>query len=519
MKLLLFSLMGIYFQFLCQNVALAQQAATFWGEWKVDKSWNRDMEMRYSHFIAFMGSAVEKRLCRNLAECLRSPLANPLWQSEDSKWKFEADCADMPYILRAYFSYRNKLPFAFMSWENSHKERVFSFEKLIPKLRNLVSTENFIESQHAHLKETYPVTVRKEFVRPGTHFYDPDGHVLVVYRINADGSVFLFDSQPNGIMGVKRFPHDLYEPGLAQKGGGFRNWRPLKIIESEALSKRSLAEVPFIKNDEIDNFDKDEQYQSKFLHKGSELDYWPWVRQQLAVSDARIRPQLEFRARLSQLCDDISERISAVDLATKARIFEIQHPAKLPKNIYRSSDPTWEIYASPSRDMRLRASIRAIKRFALNTVLLVKMKRMNFLNYQGTFEDLEASYARIWNEKIKDSACQFKYQNSQQQATSINLVTFVKRAYQVSFDPYHCAEMRWGASPFANDLDVREEYKSCKKDAQKEGWYVRQQTLRNVIDRNSNDVPKTSLQDQSISTEDLDLNQLFQGKNSTVTEK
>ena len=45
----------------------------------------------------------------------------------------------------------------------------------------------------------------------------------------------------------------------------------------------------------------------------------------------------------------------------------------------------------------------------------------------------------------------------------------------MSFDPYHCAELRWAAQG--------EELSSCPDGGLKRAWYAAEQGLRNQIDR------------------------------------
>ena len=51
----------------------------------------------------------------------------------------------------------------------------------------------------------------------------------------------------------------------------------------------------------------------------------------------------------------------------------------------------------------------------------------------------------------------------------------IRRAYDLSFDPYQCVERRWGAKG--------EELATCRDGAVKTRWYEAQRFLRNQIDR------------------------------------
>ena len=51
-----------------------------------------------------------------------------------------------------------------------------------------------------------------------------------------------------------------------------------------------------------------------------------------------------------------------------------------------------------------------------------------------------------------------------------------RRLFALSFDPYQCAERRWGARDAA-------ELSTCTDGAGKQAWYAAEQPLRNQIDR------------------------------------
>ena len=45
--------------------------------------------------------------------------------------------------------------------------------------------------------DTYPIDIRPGTVRPGTVYYDPNGHVLLVYKVDANGTVHFIDGHPD----------------------------------------------------------------------------------------------------------------------------------------------------------------------------------------------------------------------------------------------------------------------------------------------------------------------------------
>lgn len=85
-------------------------------------------------------------------------------------------------------------------------------------------------------------------------------------------------------------------------------------------------------------------------------------------------------------------------------------------------------------------------------------------------------------------ACQFSYYTTSGKQVLLNLEAARQRLFNMSFDPYHCVELRWGAR-------IPEEMASCNDDYTKKQWYQREQWLRNQTDRNYNARTDFSLDD------------------------
>ena len=81
--------------------------------WPPANEWSPTYEHQYEQFVVAIGGAVAAGRCATLSACLNNPALNPLFERGARPMHFRADCADVPYILRAYFSYRHQLPFAY----------------------------------------------------------------------------------------------------------------------------------------------------------------------------------------------------------------------------------------------------------------------------------------------------------------------------------------------------------------------------------------------------------------------
>ena len=97
-------------------------------------------------------------------------------------------------------------------------------------LRDAVSSATY--RIHPDLEEPYesdfysPALTPKS-IRPGTVIYDPNGHLAIVWQVEADGRIRYIDAHPDN--SLTRGFYDLRfvraSPGM---GAGFKNWRPLE---------------------------------------------------------------------------------------------------------------------------------------------------------------------------------------------------------------------------------------------------------------------------------------------------
>jgi hypothetical protein len=260
-------------------------------DWNVKRSrWTPNDEREFSRFLQVMGESK----CNTLEKCLKNPASNTLWSEWDTRAAFYADCADFPYFLRAYYSYKKGLPFSFVTGfrmraltpeiklrqENSRKalqeqhkgdpvkqaEKLSEFDKLlgdirytwngnIPRtrfetpsadgesrnfftmnrfIRDTVSTGTYrmFETQGAPVEsDFYSPMIRKGSIGPGTVLYKPAGHAAIVYKVDEKGAIYFIDAHPDNSVTRGQFGRD-YSRGNPNMGGGFKNWRPFVLMQS-----------------------------------------------------------------------------------------------------------------------------------------------------------------------------------------------------------------------------------------------------------------------------------------------
>lgn len=464
--------------------------------WKVYKErWDAADEAGYSEFVRAIGQSN----CSSLESCIASD-ANPYRSDADAA--FRGDCADMAYVLRGYYAWKNGLPFSYQNAmrtaDGSRQDLRYSTEgnvvagrrKIVNSVNNApaflqriggeVSTAMFRTHPETGGGRThddfYPVKISRAAVKPGIIAYDIYGHVGIVYDILKDGRVLVIASHPD-----ESITRTAYGPNFMRSkpalGAGLKAWRPIYVDGAAKNSDGSLrgGRLKAVANIQLPHYSL-EQYigniphpsgvwhYGEFRFQNRTLKYYDYVRRKLASPDFVYNPVDELRFGLQTLCGSIKARKIAVDAAVTSKVHLKPHPEKLPRNIYGTYGE-WESYSTPSRDARLKVSFIELRRDMQRLVEDVEAGAPG-VHYEGT--DLAGDLLNAFNEE-KD-ACSFTYWRSDRTRVRLNLAHVMERLFDLSFDPYHCPERRWGARGA--------ELETCTDDAVKEQWYNAQQFLR-----------------------------------------
>jgi hypothetical protein len=474
--------------------------------WRITKTqWTESDERAFGEFVTAIGESN----CRTFDECLKGPW-NIYRASDPRGMFFYADCADLPYALRAYFAWKNGLPFSYASGVaavgrsndlrySRYGNYVYKRTDVVPPaegafpngrsvlngINNVISSAmfRFAPSQtRGELFDFYPVEISREAIRPGTVIYDPNGHVAVVYSVDDDGRIRFIDSHPDnsltrGSYG-KRFVR-----ASAPMGAGFKNWRPMKLVGATQGADGTWhggrvvlapdSELPLRSDEQFFGTEMPRATQwmgAPFVYKGERLDYYDYVRQAVAKGDVVYDPIMETRLMVRELCDDLHYRAQSIDIAVKAGLNNRAQPSRLPDNIYGTSGD-WETYSTPSRDARLKTSFVELKDQIVRFVEMAKRDDEK-LDYEGT--DIAGDLAAVYREEAE--VCEVNYTASNGEVREIGFEEARSRVFDFSFDPYHCPELRWGARDPA-------ELATCPDGETKRAWYDAQQRLRNQVER------------------------------------
>ncbi|MFT6629904.1 MAG: hypothetical protein ACJA1R_003187, partial [Flavobacteriales bacterium] len=446
--------------------------------WDNRNRWSEDFENLYATFVERLFSyPLEADLTwTSLHELTRNEehniLHNYYGQDEDSVLDLGPDCADLPYMLRAYFAWKTGLPFGYRSCtrgragsaprcnnlQTNLQERAASgdvdaFQRFAGRsVRSGVHSASGRTHPDDDDTDYYPVALNRESLRPGTLYADPYGHLLIIagwYNQGiADYGVLMgADAQPDGTVGRRRFWRGsfLFSPETTDVGAGFKAWRP--VIAS------SDGEVTSLDNRALSRTDEFARYSLQQYEGDTDAFY--------GTMETMINPRpLDPVARMVSLVDSLDESVSrrtnsvnngeaymagrsysTVDMPTGYSIFE--------------TTGGWEDYSTPSRDMRLLISIDTVAHFP--DVVRNAPERYGILVSEVDARVTELQ--EVLNAELQERA--FSYTRSDGSDWPLTLLDVVQRAslFEVSYNPNDCPEIRWSAS------EGTDEFSTCDRRA------------------------------------------------------
>ena len=483
---------------LCLSLAGAHAA----GSWRILKDhWSEADEEGFGQFVAAIGASD----CSSSESCLRDP-ANPYRATDQHFLDIDVDCAKWPYLLRAYYAWKNGLPFSYVD-AVSGPGGDLRFSKAANRLagrHDFIDRGNGLDGprvirevlgtvfsgtyrtdaaeHHGVLSDFYSPALQPGTIRPGSVVYDVNGHVGLVYKVDADGRIHYMDAHPDYTISRSVYGAQFGQSPV-RLGGGLKNWRPFKLVGAHQDAEGNLlgGHLVFAQNDQIPDFSlvqyvgtepnpKKDVKKARFVYNGVELGFYEYVRVAVSGGKTDYNPIYEMKATMKTLCNDLNDRAQYVDLAIKDGLADRPHPSRLPDNIYGSDNQEWESYSTPSRDARIKAAAAQFYKDLAEMVGLW-VHRDNRIVYDGydLQRDLRKAYA------VGSMMCTITYLNSAKRPVAMSFDDMMRRLYAMSFDPYHCVELRWGASG--------EERDSCPDSEPKLKWYEAEQRLRNQSDR------------------------------------
>lgn len=447
--------------------------------------WSRKDERGYERFIAALADAD----CHTVRDCL-GPAHNPLAGEDPPGLAFSADCADLVYMLRAYYAWKHGLPFSFLTGIESRQAmgegdlKITAFgnrpvarfdvrpgadiRQVLDVIRNTVSTATFridprIERPVA--QDFYSPAVTRAALRPGSAIYNGDGHVVIVSKIDKAGRIHFIDAHPD--MSITRGVFSgQFQRGDPAIGAGFHAWRPFEIVNGAYVHAANAEIASFSLEQYFGPGGGTDWTQADFTDGGRNADFVEFTRRRLAKGKLRYDIMEEAELGFARLCDDVQDRQRFVDDALGQGLQRKTRPGTL-EGATDEERAIWLVYSTPGRDRRLRAHVAHLAS-DLGRFIAMRAAGTGQTNYHGKAlrADLQATYDRA------ATACALGYRNTDGAWVPLTLKHVLARLPHLSFDPYHCPERRWGADG--------QELARCDEDGLKARWYRAEALLRQL---------------------------------------
>jgi len=399
--------------------------------WQDTRSWNDAEETAYSNWVQRLG----KKSWKSVHLMLHDRSVNSYYTESDKHLSFRSDCGDLPFVLRSYFAYKRQLPIIipvvrggnYSPTPNptvaliSNRSYPGDIRDFFLRLPNIVNTATLRSDYRQNNTACYPTAINRQALRPGTLFYDPNGHAAIVCDIEADGTIRFIDAHPD-----QSVTRSVFGPKFHWKtsslNGGFMFFRPIYLRRGVPEFENDARRLPHRST---------EQYQL-----GN--DYHMQIKLRLAQS--RLDPVSDLERYIKN--DTYREALDRVEAVKRGWSIARHTPIHVPPNIYYSDGP-WENLSTPGRDIRLRLSF-----------LNIPSRIQYYLRLSQQSPELVVKNARapiaLLDQLIKTQERLFKtltidYPNSRGQLITLSLLDIERRLFLLSFDPNHPPELRWGA--------------------------------------------------------------------------
>ena len=397
-----------------------------------------------------------------LSDPRRNFLHDYLGAGDDSGVRLEPDCADLSYILRAYFAWKLGLPVSYRACSRGSAgspprcdaARVdstligapassASFGSLSRQIMDTVHSGSGRTALADEATDFYPVPLERSALWPGTLFADPYGHTLVLVQwvpqtSSRSGMLLAVDAQPDNSVSRKRFWEGTFLfANTPNAGPGFKAFRPLARTGNDW---RPLA------NAELRGDDGTPPYSS--AQSGLSPDDF-YAQMERLINPSGLDPASAYDETLNALMEQLQTRVGSVDRGEAYMVKQSGRPMSMPEGaaIFETTGP-WEDYATPSRDMRLLIAMKVLE------ALPERIRRYPELYRLGS-EGPDQAAARInalHAQRIGERAIEYRRTDGSSQRVTVAELYARRGALEAAYNPNDCVERRWGAAPDSQEF-------------------------------------------------------------------
>ncbi|MEA3277469.1 MAG: hypothetical protein U9Q81_19735 [Pseudomonadota bacterium] len=441
--------------------------------------WDRATEALYSAWIERLFDAPpgQRLSFPSLQPVLRNPGRNFLYgylgQGEDDRLPATPDCADLPYVLRAYFAWKVGLPIAYRSCSRGTTSspprcgapvteqgfgpapRPASYFKGIS--RRIVDTVHSGSARTAlgdEASDFYPVPLTRAALRPGTVYADPYGHVLVIVKWvpqsgSRSGLLLAVDAQPDNTVSRKRFWQGtfLFSDDVRSAGPGFKAFRPV-VGEGGGKGRVRLLSHDALRRD------------ARFVpYSAEQVGLRPddfYARIDRLINPRGLAPEMAYEATLDALMEQIETRVTSVNNAEDYVRRTRGTVVPMPRGgaIFETTGP-WEDYSTPSRDMRLLIAMKVLDSLPRR---ILRYPDLFVLTGESAAE-AKSRIDRLHAQRMEERSITYRRSDGSPWRLSLKDIYDRRSRLEVAYNPNDCVELRWGAAPGT------EEYAPCSRHA------------------------------------------------------
>ncbi|MBN1653009.1 MAG: C40 family peptidase [Deltaproteobacteria bacterium] len=451
--------------------------------WQPRWAWERDTLNLWAAFVEqlFGFSADDPRTWPNLHEVLRDSDRNLLYDhlglNEERRLTLQPDCADLPYVLRAYYSWKLRLPYAFRRCSRGTQghpptcsspisnliaresaDEIEAFDYFVNKqVRSGVHSSSGRTHPQDDQTDLYPVGLNRASLTPGAVFADPYGHIMIVVKwypqqTGKEGSYGILmaaEAQPDGTVGRRRFWRGsfLFEPSTSDVGAGFKHFRPL-IYDRQTKEMSALTNEQLARSDQFARF-------SLQQNQGSRDDFYQTM--EALINPLPLDPEKYLLSLIDALDESIRRRVLAVELGERYMEQNNYATMDMPEGlaIFETTGP-WEDFATPSRDMRLLISIDTVVEFP---DLVGRYPDRFNLTKIDKIEEINTGLRRRLAQELGSRHIEYRKSDGSLQKLSMQQVVDRSVDLEMAYNPNDCIEIRWGAS------ERSKEFSTCKRRA------------------------------------------------------
>jgi hypothetical protein len=436
--------------------------------WKTTRSWDNATETIYSAWVnALFQGGDEQTSWSSLHEVTQNKehnfLYNYLSMDEDNpagktKVLMEPDCADSPFFMRAYFSWKLGLPFGFHicdrgyvgkcpqtgQWitnetTSSKSNPVLAFNSFIRTVMNGVHSGTGRTALNNENSDYYPVALNRVALRPGTVFADPYGHTFVLVRwipqtTDHPGVLLAADAQPDKTVAIKRFwkGNFLFNTSEVVGEPGFKAFRPI-LVENGKLN--------LMKNEKLNTLDGFAPFSMQQKNMESDAFYRAMDR---VINPKPLNPEEALLDLINALYEQLQVRVKSV---ANGEAFMQSHPGvviPMPSsaNGVFLAGGDWENYSTPNRDLRLLIAMDAVLQFPDRVARYPEDFKVS---KNSSSEEIKKKLQLLLEKKVSELSFTYTRSDGSEQRLTVKETLDRKAAFEMTYNPNDGAEIRWGA--------------------------------------------------------------------------